>query len=65
MAAADLDALVDAISTARSLKPHQPENRDAEAAKIVRLRQLRLAREAMEPPTKPRQAASAIRPSWK
>jgi hypothetical protein len=45
MATADLEALVNAISTARS-KHYEPEDRDTEAAKISRLRQLRLARDA-------------------
>jgi len=38
MASGSLETLIDAISTARSLKPHEPEDRDAEAAKISRLR---------------------------
>ena len=53
MASADLEALVDAISPERPLKLYAPEDRDAEAAKIVRLRQLRLAKEAMNPRTAP------------
>jgi len=44
MASKDLSALVDAISNARSLRPYQPEDREAEAAKTARLRQLRLAK---------------------
>ena len=44
MATADLEALVNAISTARS-KHYEAEDRDTEAAKISRLRQLRLGRD--------------------
>ena len=42
--ASDLAALVDAISHAQSIRPYHPEDREAEAAKIVRLRELRLAK---------------------
>ena len=42
--ASDLVALIDAISHAQSIRPYYPEDREAEAAKIVRLRQLRLAK---------------------
>jgi hypothetical protein len=49
MAAAELDGLVNEIFADLALadlqmKPHRPEDRDAEAAKIARLRQLRLAK---------------------
>jgi hypothetical protein len=49
MAAADLDGLVSDIFADLSLadlhmKPYRPEDRDAEAAKIARLRQLRMAK---------------------
>ena len=47
MAPADLEALARAISGAQSLKLYKAEDREAEAAKIARLRQLRLAKEAM------------------
>ena len=48
MAAADLDGLVNDIFADLSLadlhmKPYRPEDRNAEAAKIARLRQLRMA----------------------
>jgi len=43
MASADLEALTHALASERPLKPYQPEDRDAEAAKIARLRELRLA----------------------
>ena len=46
MASADLEALTHAFASERPLKPYQPEDRDAEAARIVRLRELRLARDA-------------------
>jgi hypothetical protein len=41
MASMDLKALANAISGAQSLKPHQPEDREAAAAKIARLRQMK------------------------
>jgi hypothetical protein len=40
---ADLRDLVNILSNARSLRPYQPEDREAEAAKIRRLRERRLA----------------------
>jgi hypothetical protein len=44
MAAIDLQVLAKAISSRSSpLKVYKPDDRDAEAEKIVRLRQLRLA----------------------
>ena len=43
MASADLERLVEAISTGANLRAYKPEDREAEAAKIERLRQLRLA----------------------
>jgi hypothetical protein len=56
MASADLEALPNALSSGRRMKVYRPENPEAEAAKIVRLRKLRLAKEAMENPprAKPR-----------
>ena len=39
----DLDAFIAAISGTPSLKLYRPDEREAEAAKIRRLRQLRLA----------------------
>jgi hypothetical protein len=59
MASADIQALVHALSTDRSLKIYEPEDRDAEAAKIVRLRQLRLARDAQSPPKRKRRSRRA------
>jgi hypothetical protein len=49
MAPADLDVLVNDIFDDLSradlhMKPYMPEDRDAEAAKIARLRQLRMAK---------------------
>ena len=49
MAAANLNVLVDDIFDDLSradlhMKPYMPEDRDAEAAKIARLRQLRMAK---------------------
>ena len=48
--ASDLDSLVNALRSPRSMKLYRPVDPEAEAAKIARLRQLRLAREAMEIP---------------
>jgi len=36
------------------MKPYMPEDRDAEAAKIARLRQLRMAKSAGQPKRPPR-----------
>jgi hypothetical protein len=44
MATSDLQDLVDTISSGKPLKAYMPEDREAEAAKIARLRQLRLAK---------------------
>jgi hypothetical protein len=42
MASPDLEGLTHALASERPLKPYQPEDRDAEAAKIAWLRELRL-----------------------
>jgi hypothetical protein len=59
MAAADIDAFVNDIFAALSpadlhRRPYEPEDRDAEAAKVARLRQLRLATHAKTPKKSPR-----------
>jgi hypothetical protein len=46
MASADLRALQAALSSGRSMRPYVPEDREADAAKRKRLRNLRLAKEA-------------------
>jgi len=53
MASSDLDDLVELLSSGNSLKPYTPEDREAEAAKVARLRQLRLARNGTFPARTP------------
>jgi hypothetical protein len=57
MTSADLEGLVEDIFAEPSgdahVKPHKPADRDAEAAKIARLRQLRLARHKQAAPKRP------------
>jgi len=66
MAAADLDGLVNDIFADLSLadlhmKPYKSDDRDAEAEKIARLRQLRLARCAEPAPKKPARRIIVVR----
>jgi hypothetical protein len=66
MATADIGKLVNDIFADGTdewhRKPYQPEDREAEAAKIVRLRQLRLARNAgSHPAQKPRRGLIVTR----
>lgn len=66
MTAADPDGLVNDIFADLSLadlhmKPHKPDDRDAEAAKIARLRQLRLARCAEPASKKPARGIIVVR----
>jgi hypothetical protein len=61
MAAADLAALRNALLSGRSLRPYVPEDREAEAAKTKRLRQLRLAKEGQRPPRPPSRRAIVTR----